>query len=327
MALGDKAHVIYRQSLVNGVQTAIPRNKFSFTVKLVTLDGKTVDLTRIANVQLPAFSYRTQTLNNYNSKSIIQTGIDYTPITLTAYDNKDAEFETFLKSYARHYITGPMNQSSYEEWLTNNDQNKFGLNLPANNHFISQMIITRVDATDLTNVTEIFHPFIQNIDAETLDYADSGPSTYRITFGYEGFRILSDNTPDDPNSILFNPAPATLGEQVQEFLDSSAIYTTKDPEIKSNKANISPVNKTVETVSSVSSFEGEVQGVTGSSSEKVARAKEIVAGGNLAGDTEFQIGVNQIVTFEGERYIAQVPESEINIVPDDADMGNLDGII
>ena len=326
MALGDKAYVNYRQGLVKGELTAIPRNKFSFTVKLVTLGGS-VDLTRIANFQLPTFTYRTQTLNKYNSKSIIQTGIDYTPITLTAYDNKDAEFETFLKNYAKHYITGPMNEASYEEWKTKEVNNQFGLKATTDNHYITQMIISRVDTATLAQTIEIFNPFIQNIDAETLDYSDSGPSQYRITFGYEGFRILSDMTPDDPNNVLFNPAPTTLGEQVQQFNDTSAKYTTEDVDVTSNKAEVVPIDKVVETVTSTptstststSSFRGTAQGITGDMKSRLSRAKEIVAGGVEAGDTEFQIGVNQIVTLpNGKRYIAQVPESEINIVPDDA---------
>jgi hypothetical protein len=333
MALGDKAYVNYRQALTKGTLTAIPRNKFSFTVKLVTLGG-TVDLTRIANVQLPTFTYRTQTLNKYNSKSIIQTGIDYTPITLTAYDNKDAEFETFLKNYAKHYITGPMNQESYQEWLVGNDQTKFGLNLPTDNHYIQQMIITRVDATvgdtvTHSNETEIFHPFIQNIDTETLDYSDSGPSQYRITFGYEGFRLLSEsmNIPVGlaPPSIL---NPTQIIPEENTFVDESAKYTTEEENVTSNKAEITPIDNVVETVNSTSSFEGNVQGVTGNMSSRVERAKEIVALGVPAGDTEFQIGVNQIVTLpNGDKFIAQVPESEINIVPDDADVGNLEGLI
>ena len=131
MALGDTAYVKYGQALTKGTLTAIPRNKFSFTVKLIIAGGGVVDLTRIANVQLPTFTYRTQTLNNYNSKSIVQTGIDYTPITLTAYDTKDAEFEKFLKDYANHYITGPMNQADYEEWKINSSvKNSFGLTIP-----------------------------------------------------------------------------------------------------------------------------------------------------------------------------------------------------
>ena len=126
-------------------------------------------------------------------------------------------------------------------------------------------------------------------------------------------------TPDDPNNVLFNPAPTTLGEQVKQFNDTSAKYTTENVDVTSNKAEVVPIDSVVETVTSTSSFNGTAQGISGDMRSRVSRAQEIVAGGVEAGDTEFQIGVNQIVTLpNGKRYIAQVPESEINIVPDDA---------
>ena len=187
MALGNDAYVTYGQGLGHDASSklsAIPRNKYIFSVELQTLDGP-VNLTRIANVQMPSFVYRTQTLNRYNNKSVIQTGIDYTPITLTAYDTKDAVFENFLKKYADHYYTGPMNQDSYAEWLTSPK----GFNLKTTNHYITSMVITRTDTSKQKNVIEIFHPFIQNADADTLDYSDSSPTTFRVTFAYEGYRI------------------------------------------------------------------------------------------------------------------------------------------
>ena len=191
MALGNDAHILYGQSLPHNKDEkllAIPRNKYNFDVKLNTIangDDRVVYLPRIANVAMPSFVYRTQTLNNYNDKSVVQTGIDYTPITLTAYDTKDAVFENFLKRYADHYYTGPMNEGSYAEWLNSPK----GFNLKTTNHYITSMVITRIDTNKQKNIIEIFHPFIQNADADTLDYSDSSPTTFRVTFAYEGYRI------------------------------------------------------------------------------------------------------------------------------------------
>ena len=220
--MGDRAHRVYRQEQSTGELTAIPRNKYSFTVSLDTIDGP-VDLTRIANVQMPAFTYRTQTLNNYNNKSIIQTGIDYTPITLTAYDTNDATFEKFLKDYARHYVAGPMNDESYAEWLVSPK----GINLPTSEHYIRKMLITRVDTRTLSNEIEIFHPFIVNADADTLDYSDSSPTTFRVSFNYEGYRILSDATPPESAPTI---AGASLEEinNVNEFADESGLHSIKN---------------------------------------------------------------------------------------------------
>ena len=64
--------------------------------------------------------------------------------------------------------------------------------LKTTNHYIKSMFITRLDTSNQQNVIEIFNPFIQNADADTLDYSDSSPTTFRVTFTYEGYRI---NTP------------------------------------------------------------------------------------------------------------------------------------
>jgi hypothetical protein len=92
-----------------------------------------------------------------------------------------------------------MNETDYKSWLAN-PYNK-GLQLRSNKNYISSMTITRIDTGPAAgenkgNVIEIFHPFITNADADTLDYSDSGPSTFRVSFSYEGYRILSDITAD-----------------------------------------------------------------------------------------------------------------------------------
>jgi hypothetical protein len=215
MAIGNDAHLLYGQTLPHRPDLkmkAIPRNKYLFAVRLTMHDGSNLNLTRIANVAMPSFVYRTQTLNNYNNKSVVQTGIDYTPITLTAYDTKDAVFENFLKKYANHYFTGPMNDDSYVEWLNSPK----GFDLKTTNHYIKMMTITRLDTSEQENVIEIFHPFIQNADADTLDYSDSSPTTFRVTLAYEGYRIktptndtssetlkaVADRHPDISNAVI-----------------------------------------------------------------------------------------------------------------------------
>jgi len=195
MALGDAGYVKYGQSQVSGDIVAIPRNKYSFTASMIYQGSQQpLDLTRIVNIQMPTFAYRTQTLNKYNSKSIVQTGIDYTPITLTAYDTKDHLIEDFLKDYARHYIAGPMNEDDHITWLTS----KKGLETPLQKNFITQLDIIRKDSSTLENKIQIYHPYITNIDTDTLDYSDSAAAIYRITFAYEGFSIASTGTPVKP---------------------------------------------------------------------------------------------------------------------------------
>ena len=198
MAIGDAGYYIYGQSSVQGEIDAIPRNKYSFTVSLNYAGSpRPLDLTRIANIQMPTFTYRTQTLNKYNAKNIVQTGIDYTPITLTAYDTKDHYFEDFLKDYARYYFAGPMNEEDYASWL----QSPKGLELPNSRNFITTLKIIRKDTANRSNTIEIFNPYITNVDTDTLDYADSSASVFRVSFSYEGYNIISDGTSPPPPFI------------------------------------------------------------------------------------------------------------------------------
>lgn len=188
MAIGDSAYKVYSQDSRTGEIDAVPRNKYSFTVSLNYIDSPTpLSLVRIANVQIPTYIYRSQTLNAYNAKKTVLTGIDYTPITLTAYDTKDAVLEKFLKDYTAHYVDGPLNNDDYNAFLNNPK----GLKTPESRNYIRSIIINRKDTANLENVIEIYNPYITNIDADTLDYGDSSPAIYRVTFTYEGFKILS----------------------------------------------------------------------------------------------------------------------------------------
>ena len=232
MTLGARAHKEYSQGLKSGEITAIPRNKYSFTVSIDTID-KTYEFIRIANVQMPSFVYRTQTINNYNNKSIIQTGIDYTPITLTAYDTKDAKFEEFLKDYARHYVAGPMNDDDYAGWLNSPK----GLEPRDTNHYIKRMIIDRVDTKTLSNKIEIFHPFIANADADTLDYSDSSPTVFRVSFNYEGYRILSDASAPKPEPFPIDAEGVVAGEAALMQQHGKA-YDMVDNKAKSNQPEV-----------------------------------------------------------------------------------------
>ena len=210
MAIGDSAYKVYSQDSRRGEIDAVPRNKYSFTVSLNYIDSPTpLSLVRIANVQIPTYVYRSQTLNAYNAKKTVLTGIDYTPITITAYDTKDAVFEKFLKDYTAHYVDGPLNNDDYNAFLNNPK----GIKTPESRNFIRSIIITRKDSKNLENVIEVYNPYIVNIDSDTLDYSDSSPAIYRVTFTYEGYKILSEGQATTEAEIL----------QAEEFADAASV--------------------------------------------------------------------------------------------------------
>ena len=197
MGLGSKAHNLYGQQNTVGPISAVPRSKFNFTVSMTHLNPSalgglsTTFFERISSISMPSYSVKAQTLNQYNKKRVVQTGIDYAPITMLAYDTRDGVFEQFLKEYSEYYYTGSMNYgTSFVEF---NNKSQVGTKLQDRKHFINQITIERKNSNIDTNLIKIYNPLITNIDADTLDYSDSGLVQYRITFIYEGFDITTQD--------------------------------------------------------------------------------------------------------------------------------------
>lgn len=192
MALGnlgsrDYAHRLYNQNQAKGQPIdAIPRSKFTFLCSLNTINGP-VELDRISSVTMPSWSSKATTMLSYNKKKVVQTGIDYSPVTLIAYDTKKpAAIETFLKEYADYYFAGPMNVEDRTEHLIGGK----GFKLQQDKNYIQEFKITRTGGGD-NNIITLYNPVIQSVDADTLDYSDSSLVQYRISFVYEGYDIKS----------------------------------------------------------------------------------------------------------------------------------------
>ena len=187
------------------VNTLIPRNKFNFKVEITYLGGangsrKTLILEKISEIQMPGHSVKTQTLNQFNKKRTIQTGIDYTPISLSAYDTRDGEIEKFLVGYNNYYYSGPMSDNYdimqddiiNESFRGTTGSSGRGLNLNTDRYYIQHIRITRTSSTQDNNIIEIYNPIITNIQGDTLNYSESAPVQYRIDFTYEGYKTTTE---------------------------------------------------------------------------------------------------------------------------------------
>lgn len=210
----NSASTIYRQDQYDqSVNTAIPRNKFNFKVEITYLGGatdsrKTLILKKISEIQMPGHSVKTQTLNQFNKKRTIQTGIDYTPISLSAYDTRDGEIEKFLVGYNNYYYSGPMSDNYdimqddiiNESFRGTTGSSGRGLNLNTDRYYIQNIKITRTSSTEDNNIIEIYNPIITNIQGDTLNYSESAPVQYRIDFTYEGYKTITNGLDSNTTS-------------------------------------------------------------------------------------------------------------------------------
>ena len=188
---------------------ALPRSKYEFTVYLQHLDatGKAYTffkMGRISEVTMPGHTFQTATLNQYNIKRTVNVGSQLNPVTVTAYDTRDARkpeaIETFLKTYANYYYGGVMTsdgkaEQGYDSLITDyfpGGESNRGYILPATNkYFINKLIIVRQDRGHDKNTITLYNPMITSVGGDNLNYSESGPVSYRIDFNYESYDITS----------------------------------------------------------------------------------------------------------------------------------------
>lgn len=278
MALGSWAHRLYAQGTPAGQDLElIPRSKFNFTVSMTHHDpdderrGKliTTVFDRISSMSMPGYATKSATMNQYNKKRVVQTGIDYSPITMIAYDTKDCLIEKFLKDYSDYYYAGSMNYGSSFVAFSNANA---GTILNQDKNFINTLTIFRENGLYDKNIINVYNPMITNIDADNLDYSDSGLVQYRITFIYEGYNIETENKtnnqkitelPKDiktdvgdttvlPNNspVVKSPSEPDLFEQQDDLVDTTAAPV--DDEIVDNRLVGEAVGQTQVDASNIS---------------------------------------------------------------------------
>ena len=269
MALGSRAHFLYGQGTPaeNHVELQ-PRFKYNFSVSMIhklasAPTGNTTTLfPKVSSVTMPSYSSKTTTLNQYNKKRVVQSGIDYSPITLIAYDTVNGDFEKFLKDYSEYYYAGSMN---YGRTRTDFLNLPAGTKLQSDKNYIEVLKIQRYQNLKKGydfNTIMIYNPTITSIDADTLDYSDSGLVQYRISFVYEGYDITTNDyesplqKTNDSDAILEEARRQARQDQALQAVDEQTVASLEQPfdqfneDIVDNRETQDPISQTPAQVES-----------------------------------------------------------------------------
>ena len=206
--LGDAASDVYygeNGSPTGGDQlsTLTPRNRFNYTVtfNFYAPDRRSITTHRVKDILLPGVTYRTQTINQYNKKRIVQTGFDFDPITLSIYDTKDNEVDYLIKEYASFYYHGnpfgdesDLSSKRPDDIINSNFNTNFsgkGLKLNPDKYFFRSIVITRSENVPNSEMQRwtLGNPLFSRIEGDQLDYSDSQPSLYRMQVAYEDMSL------------------------------------------------------------------------------------------------------------------------------------------
>lgn len=172
----------------------IPRQKFNFTLIIQTDNSNTI-FHRVSSVTAPSFNVEGQIMNQYNKKRFVQTRLNYDPVTVTFYDTFDDQFHFLMRDYIAHYYNGgegleqrtPLEGSST---VTPNFITDLGFTPNSNRYFFPVIKIIQNGMGGYFRETRLINPAITSIQGDTLDYSDSNPVMYTVTFQPESIQYL-----------------------------------------------------------------------------------------------------------------------------------------
>jgi len=191
MAITNFAQEAFRS---DSDQFLVPRQKFNFTLIIDRHDQSSITFTRVSSVSAASYSVDTQLMNQYNKKRVVQTKLNYEPIQVSFYDTFDNEWHNLMRDYLSHYFNGGegIEQRVGLEGSSTVDPNFVtdqGFTPNDVRYFFPRIRIRQVGYKQEFRETILINPTITNIQGDTLDYSDSNPTMYSVTFQPESIQI------------------------------------------------------------------------------------------------------------------------------------------
>lgn len=218
--------------VVFNINSAVSNITDEFLVK----DGRKIGLL-VKNIDLPKFKIDTQTVNQYNRKTQIQTKLEYQPVSVVFHDDHNNTTTGLWKSYFNYYFTDGRNVAGldYPSSFSDNKYNKpgteigettsYGLNAGQTKPFFSTIDIYQLNRQQFT-AFRLINPLISDWQHDKLDQTQSRLLENRCNVVYEtvlystgkikvgepgGFaEIHYDSTPG-PLSVFGNGNNSILG--------------------------------------------------------------------------------------------------------------------
>jgi hypothetical protein len=216
-----------------------PKFKHLYHVVLNFANGVTLTTNNLDNVarrelhllvkscDLPSFQMRTETLNQYNRKKVIQTGVQYDPIQMTWHDDQAGLSNFLWQTYFNYYYSDsqhnytdspPVTDAAYlrgEKGLNSGYdtgavmQNRFGLDRPGKtDNFFTSIQIFQLHTQNLTPTNTSFtliNPIIDNWDHDEVNSEGTQYAINRMRFSYEAVIM-------DANKTEVGEIPAGFGD-------------------------------------------------------------------------------------------------------------------
>lgn len=183
----------------------------------------------VKKIDLPKFKIQTETLNQYNRKTVVQTKINYNPVNIDFHDDNSDITTNLWKNYYTYYYSDGLygnsdsNKNIIEQYGNTKYSDQFyayGLNNNQIDPFFKSIDIYVLHkghgVQDFTQIT-LVNPIISDWSHDTLNQEESAKIlTNRMTVNYEFVvyktgKIVKNTSPVGFAPIYYDRTPSPLG--------------------------------------------------------------------------------------------------------------------
>lgn len=181
------------------VSSRSPYLKYTWVARLEFEDGATgpVDyaLITLKTCELPRWTIDTQVVNSYNRKTVVQTRLNFEPITMSLYDQQDDVAESFVWDYVKGQfdpISASKNASTRPLKVT--------IKMHAHSFGGLDDDVNMLPADDDTKekIYVLRNAYLVDAQHDTLDYSTSDVVLWTITLRYEQIEWVGGFEGEDP---------------------------------------------------------------------------------------------------------------------------------
>jgi hypothetical protein len=186
--------------------------KYAWEVQISNTDISSAPPLVAKTCELPRWTAETQVVNVYNHKTIVQTKLNYEPITMSFYDQVNGAAEKLIWDYVKGQFdsTDGSKKADFQPLTIK----------------ITMKTLSGDGTPD--KVYTLKNAFITDAQHDTLDYATSDVVLWTITVRYEDIETgeFNEPTPKTSASIPPLPKPPKTVPQINKKID---VPTTKPP--------------------------------------------------------------------------------------------------
>lgn len=241
-----------------GNHIGVPRPKFLFVVRFVRGAGEGNAKWRdglsmaVKNMDRPAVTPVVQTMNQYNKKRLVNTGINFQPVTIEFHDTTDSIAYSVWHEYASYYF-GDFSRETDFDWkydVTTGqfyDTGGFGVILPplGNSPLESSYFFEKIECYQFSGGEfiqfDLIHPKITAFSPDNMEYDNPGSNTIRMTFDYE--------------SVIYHnqlmPVPMSSSNKVMELYGMQLNGNVYEPEGSYNRSVFGDLNNRASSINNV----------------------------------------------------------------------------